>query len=877
MKFGFSLGTALKLAPVTLLAFVPQDLHGACSLVATPGNDINVCDSGSAASLLDTAGDNSLTFPAGGTGAITGAVVFGDGQDRIDMSSGLVGGNVSQAGGRDTFTLNGGSITGDITQGPGTDTFSISGGTVRSVLQGDGLDTFTMIGGTISNAFEDGDSAAMSGGTIGRVDMKLDDNLFDLSGGRILGNLVTGFGRDTIIVSGGSVGGAVSVSGGDDQVTVTGGEIIGEVRTSFGNDRLAWRADGYLRNNVLLADGDDSATLENLDEAHLSATPLLDGGPGNDSLAFINTTSAGAAQSGAERYVRWESVSLSDNSNLALTGPLTLGDGVSGSGTLQLDASSRLTATTASLGPFLPDQRVTLTNAGTLDMTTGSGVATDTLRINGNYVGDNGQLWLQTVLGDDTSASDRLIVAGGSITGSTQLTVTNLAGAGASTRLNGIEVVQATEGATSENTAFSLKNALSAGPFQYYLFKGGATAGSENSWFLRSAVVSPASRAFVPPPDQPGQPAPAPTPLPDPTPDPAPEPGPQPQPEPVQPAASLPVPAIGTPPLPAAAYGAEPVPLYRLEVPTYAVMPPAAAMLTLASLGTFHERQGDQSLLTETGAVPAGWARILGEDIRQRWSGTASPKLDATVDGYQIGHDLYARRDDNGHLQRGGLFVAHSRLEGHVDGFAQGLEDQRSGKLEVEGDSLGAYWTLIGHTAWYVDVLLMGTRLDVDSRSERGVRLDTDGHGYSASVEAGYPLPLSANWVLEPQAQAIHQRIELDSQHDGISLQSFDADPRTTGRLGARLKGRYPLHGAVLEPWMRANLWRTFDGEDQVTFNHAERIETRQAATRADLGLGLTARLSPEVSLYASGDYSQNLDDDDYRGLRGTLGLRVSW
>ncbi|WP_434676749.1 autotransporter outer membrane beta-barrel domain-containing protein [Pseudomonas sp. D4-18] len=504
-------------------------------------------------------------------------------------------------------------------------------------------------------------------------------------------------------------------------------------------------------------------------------------------------------------------------------------------------------------------------------------MATDNLRINGNYLGNNGQLWLQTVLGDDASASDRLTVAGGSISGSTQVTVTNLAGAGASTRLNGIEVVQATEGAASDNTAFSLKSALSAGPFQYYLFKGGATAGSENSWFLRSAVVSPVLSAAVPMPEQPGQPAPPPAPLPAPAPEPGPQPQPQPQPEPVQPAASLPVPAIGTPPLPAAAFGAEPVPLYRLEVPTYAVMQPAAAILTLASLGTFHERQGDQSLLTETGAAPAGWARLLGDEIRQRWSGTVSPKLDATVDGYQIGHDLYARRDDSGQLQRGGLFVAHSRLEGDVDGFAQGLEDQRSGRLEVEGDSLGAYWTLIGLTGWYVDALLMGTRLDVDSRSARGVRLGTEGHGFSASVEAGYPLSLGADWVLEPQAQAIHQRIELDSQHDGISLQSFDADPRTTGRLGARLKGRYPVPGAVLEPWVRANLWRTFGGEDRVTFNHAERIETRQAATRADLGLGLTARLSPEISLYASGDYSQNLDDDDYRGLRGTLGMRVSW
>ncbi len=56
----------------------------------------------------------------------------------------------------------------------------------------------------------------MTGGSIGRVDMKLDNNVFEMSGGTIINNLVTGFGRDTITLSGGIVGGNVSVSGGDD-------------------------------------------------------------------------------------------------------------------------------------------------------------------------------------------------------------------------------------------------------------------------------------------------------------------------------------------------------------------------------------------------------------------------------------------------------------------------------------------------------------------------------------------------------------------------------------------------------------------------------------------------------------------------------------
>lgn len=881
MKSGFSLGRALKLAPVILLAFTPFDVHGACTLVATAGDDVYVCDSGASGPLTDTAGSNSLTFPAGGTGSIVGNVTFGDAQDRVEMASGSIGGNLTQAGGADNFVFTSGAISGDINQGSGIDTFSMSGGSLRSLFQGDGLDRFSMTAGTISNAFEDGDSATMSGGTIGRVDMKLDDNLFALSGGRIIGNLVTGFGRDTILVNGGSIGGAISVSGGDDVVSISGGEVIGEIRTSFGNDRFNWTGDGYLRSNVLLAEGNDTARLENLDQAHLSATPLIAAGLGNDTLSLVNTSGAAAG-----RYTQWESVGLADGSNLALAEPLILGDGGSGTGTLDIDATSTLSSTSGSIVPFVAGRQVSVSNAGTLDMTTGSSAATDTLRIDGDYIGNNGQMRLQSVLGADGAASDRLIVAQGRITGTTQLSVANLGGSGALTRLNGIEVVQAIDGATSDASAFSLRGSLSAGAYQYYLFKGGATAGSENSWFLRSSVVSPPVPPVLPPappvppptapPVPPSAPTPTPTPPPPqaPTPDPAPEPEPEPTPA---PALILPVAAIGTPPLPAAVFGAEPIALYRLEVPTWSVVPPAAAIITLASLGTFHERHGEQSLLTETGAVPAGWARLLGDDFRQRWSGTVAPTLDATLDGYQIGHDLYAYQGDNGQVQRGGLFVGHSRLKGHVDGFTEGQENRRSGKLDMRGDSLGAYWTLVGPGGWYVDAILMGTRLEGNARSERGVRIDTDGQAFTASLEAGYPVPVSARWVVEPQAQWIHQRSDLDSQNDGISHLSFDARPRNTGRIGVRFKGRYPVSGMLLEPYLRSNLWRTFSGEDRVTFDNADRIDTDHASTRADFGVGISARVAKDVGLYAEGNYSQNLDANDYRGLRGSVGVRISW
>ncbi|MCK9750626.1 autotransporter outer membrane beta-barrel domain-containing protein [Pseudomonas syringae pv. syringae] len=878
--------------PAVILATIPSWAEGACSLSSLASAGVQVCDSGSSGPFSALSGDHVLIFPAGGTGTVSGNILFGPGMDSVDMQSGRILGNVTQAAGIDRFTLSTGEISGDLNQGDDPDDFVMSGGTLSALAQGDGRDTFLMTGGTITRAFEDGDVAVMTGGSIGRVDMKLDNNVFEMSGGTIINNLVTGFGRDTITLSGGIVGGNVSVSGGDDQITLSGGEIRGEVRTSVGNDNFNWLNGGYARSNVLMADGNDTARLYNLSEYYLSANPLLDGGAGNDVLTFDNTVSS---QPG--RYANWETINVSNGSQLDLASALVLGDNVSNTGVLNIDSTSTLISTSGSILPFSAGSLALLENAGTLDVSDAGRSLTGTLTVTGNYTGQNGRLLLLSALGDDASASDRLVVAQGRISGFTRMIVSNSGGLGALTRGNGIEVVQTINGATSDSGAFSLQNPLPAGAYQYYLFKGGATAGSENSWFLRSAVIAPPTPTPAPvePTPEPAQPTPLPTPVPvpeptpTPQPEPAPEPAPTPQPvpanpepepnspPPVLPAATLPVPAIGTPPLPEPVRGAAPIALYRPEVANYSVLAPTAAVLALSSLSTFHERQGDQALLTQNGATSAGWARVFGSDFRQRWSGDVRPGLDASFKGYQIGHDLYAWQQDSGQTQRVGLFVAHNRLDGKVKGFADGFSDYETGRLKLQGESLGAYWTLTTPSGGYVDAVAMGTRLDGRSRSVRGIGVDTEGHVMSLSVETGYPLPLSQRWVAEPQLQIIYQRVDLQDQDDGIAHLGFDSQAYTTGRIGVRFKGRYQLSSVPIEPYLRANLWHTKDGHDTLTFDHAEQIKTAHRSTTGSIGAGMIATLSSNASLHWSADYLGDLNERGAEGVNTSLGFRLVW
>ncbi|NIF30143.1 autotransporter outer membrane beta-barrel domain-containing protein [Pantoea sp. Tr-811] len=743
-----------------------------------------------------------------------------------------------------SLTVSAGDTLGAVSQTPAIDDFTMTGGTVQSLNQGEGYDRFNMSGGRIIGAFEDGDFAIFSGGRIGRVDLKLADNYFEMSQDtdvetRIDGNLVSGFGNDTIILRGGTIGGNISTSGGVDQITISGGQLLGNVLASAGNDVFTWSG-GRIGGRVDMGIGDDQATIIGLKADTLNIT--LDGGAGNDSLLF-----RGSEVAGGSLYVNWESISLADSSRLVLDDTLTMGDATSGTGQLNLDNSSMLISRQGSVVPFTSGLGATLVNAGTIDLGSGND-GLGRLTVVGNYQGDNGVLRVNSVLAGDDAASDRLVVSQGTITGTTELLVNNLGGTGAATPSNGIEVVEARDGATSSNGAFVQTQTLSAGAYDYRLFKGGVTAGSENSWYLRSTLVAAPAAPIE---EVPGEP-------------------------PVAPALTPPVaaPAPGQPELPAPVAG-ESLPLYRPEVAVYAAAPRGAAIIARQALGTFHQRQGDQMLLAGAGALPASWGQAYGSALREQWSGTVSPTLDGNLYGFKVGQDLYATPMDNGYRQHMGLYVGHSRLDGDVNGFALAMYNRRVGDLTLDGDSVGGYWTLVGPQGGYLDTVLQYTHLDGRARSDRGGQLNLDGHAWTASVESGYPMALSQHWTLEPQAQLIAQKVSLDTASDGISTVSHNAQVELTGRVGVRLEGAFSSRGGhLLQPYVQANLWHGDGGRDTLKFDGTDPIKTDYRFTSLQLEGGLVAQLSKALSLHGGVQYTSNLDSRQQQASGVNLGVR---
>ena len=669
-----------------------------------------------------------------------------------------------------------------------------------------------------------------------------------------------GAGDDQFFMLGGRVNNQVLQGPGSDEATISGGVITQFVRAEAGTDTLLW-TDGLINGGIDMGTEDDHATFRNLTPTHLAPGVRVDGGTGRDRLTWDNT--AGAV---VGRYVNWELFELTNGSELTFSSTLTLGDAGTLRGILSIDPTSTVFAGNGAhrIVPFAGGQLARVRNAGTIDLTNDPGTATDSLTVVGGYLGQGGRLILNTYLGDDASPSDKLVIsgAGASAQGATSLRIVNAGGPGDLTLGDGILVVEAVNGATTRNGAFGLSGIVAAGPYEYLLYRGGYSAGTANNFYLRNAVLPPPDPDPGPDPD-PAPPGPDPQPpIPDPDPGPNPQPGPTPVP---------PNPAPGPAPGPAP----QPITFFRPEAIVYAAMPGAARLVGLETLGTFHERRGEQSLLTGQGAVPAMWGRAFGSRTEFRRDGPLAPEFDGHLIGFQAGLDLFGW-DWDGHRDRIGMFVSHASMDGDIRGFAFGQRRASSGTIPLDATSLGLSWTHIGPQGWYVDAILMQSWLDGDPRSNRGIGLSSDGTGTLASLEAGYPLPLGSGFVLEPQAQLIWQHVNLDAASDPFSTVTWNTDDAVTGRIGARLKGTFAIGSATIEPYFKANLWHTFSGSDATRFATVT-LPTRFKSTSLEVGGGLATRVTEQVSLYVAASYETDLGGNYRETVKGNLGMQITW
>jgi len=517
---------------------------------------------------------------------------------------------------------------------------------------------------------------------------------------------------------------------------------------------------------------------------------------------------------------------------------------VAAAGTLDLNGYSQATAGA--------------TNAGLIDM--GAGTAPGTTLTTPNYVGQGGRIAMNTLLGGDDSPSDRLVINGGAASGSSSLIVANAGGAGALTTGNGILLVDAVNGGTTAASAFSLGNAggyVAAGPYAYTLQRSSVDGSGLQNWYLRSTVdcaAAPSNPACK----QPEPPVPPNPPVP-----------------PVPPNPPTPV-----PPAP---------PNYRPEVSTAVATPELALRYGATFLDSLHERIGEARYAlpsTPAGSNSLAWGRVIGVTGERNGSnsgilGSRGPDYDYKIYGLQSGVDLYRRANANGSMDHAGAYVAFGRATADVDH----LDGRSAGQAAMNGVTLGGYWTHIGKEGWYVDAVIQGTRYDVDNgRSPAGYNLDTRGFGFATSLESGYPFRLNDEWVIEPQAQLVFQKVNLNDADDGAAKIRFNDVDSLRGRVGVRLARTVELDPGpegkrVATTWLRASLVNEFLTNPTTEFSSQNGYVPFRADMKGmsvQLNLGADVGVKRNVSVYGSVGSEISLRGDG-QSFNGKLGVKIAF
>lgn len=279
-------------------------------------------------------------------------------------------------------------------------------------------------------------------------------------------------------VSNTSGGKSIVMGYGDDTLIQSAGSIIGDIYMGNGNNRYQFSG-GTMNGNVYMGYGDDVAIISQ--DADVSNLSLIDGGAGTNTLTLNNQNISLYTRSSADKtlgldVLNWNVINL-ENSQITLSDNLFEVPTTADNNVLNIDQTTVLNAALAQTTIY-----ANVDNQGTINLQNGD--VPTVLTIEGNYVSNGGSLKLDSILGNDTSVTDKLVITGDVSTGASGATavyINNIGGLGDKT-IEGIKIVEVN--GTSSDDAFVQGARIVGGAYDYKLKQGSSS--DTNSWYLTS-------------------------------------------------------------------------------------------------------------------------------------------------------------------------------------------------------------------------------------------------------------------------------------------------------------------------------------------------------------------------------------------------------
>ena len=337
------------------------------------------------------------------------------------------------------------------------------------------------------------------------------------------------------------------------------------------------------------------------------------------------------------------------------------------------------------------------------------------------------------------------------------------------------------------------------------------------------------------------------------------------------------------------------IPIYTPTVPAYVQMPVVDMELGYTTLGTLHERRGENQTLAwdECGTCGSDakgqtWGRIFGKHLEQ--NGKTRLNMDTDMYGFQFGHDFKIKRTDEGGHRLMGAYLAY----GHANtDFSDSYRaengivsaDKYTGNGKTNAVSLGVTHTRYAPNGSYLDLVGQLSYLRNKYNSRDGYQASQNGWGAALSAEVGRPYAISkhtageAGWLLEPQAQLIYQYVDLNDFNDGVRQVNEKGQHGLRGRVGVRLAHNAQASEKNYQTktfYAVANVWHDFINSKSVGIGR-DNLSEKYASTWGEVGVGVQFPVGKHSYLYADARYERDLGSSKREGYRGTIGFKHTW
>ena len=242
-------------------------------------------------------------------------------------------------------------------------------------------------------------------------------------------------------------------------------------------------------------------------------------------------------------------------------------------------------------------------------------------------------------------------------------------------------------------------------------------------------------------------------------------------------------------------------------------------------------------------------------------------EIDADVWGIEAGGDL--QHDLNNKL---GLFVSYRKGNYDMNGDGKHYYSTVGSEIDIDSYLAGLYYRY-DRNNWYAFATLYGGIQQADIKTDDGIKSDTDGVEFGASLEAGYDYNLTDTVYLTPSLGVFYTQVNYDDATDSVGKKAEYNDLKQIElEAGVKLTKAFRLDEGYANVYVKPSVVQTLVDGDEVNITGLGKVNTLDDETLGRIELGGRYGFTDQLSAYGWANYTFGSDYD-----ATTVGLGLNY